>query len=92
MKKSIQYKFEETNSGEYILIKIPRQAMRQSIFASLVPYSSNKNYRRVLWILCCIIFLLLGIAIGASFHDKFLHESTNNPIWKSAGLQNPNSN
>lgn len=80
---------QESETGKYVIIKVPRDSIVQDEWSSLLPFLRSSPFRTTLWIFLCIISLILGLAIGSVFHDRFLHETTDKPIWKSSSLQSP---
>ncbi|GEM_PF-3329334 len=78
---------QEPRNGKYVIIKVPRDSILQDELIPLLPFSMSARFRTTLWVLLCIISLIFGLALGSVFHDRFFHETTDKPIWKSSSLQ-----
>jgi hypothetical protein len=87
MKPSTFPSSQESENGKYVIIKVPRDAILRDDLIPLFPSSMSPSFRTTMWVFLCIIALILGLAIGSIFHDRFLHETTDKPIWKSSALQ-----
>jgi hypothetical protein len=91
MKTSTFSTSQESGNGKYVIIKVPRDSILREELIALLPSSMSTSFRTTLWVFLCIISLIFGLAIGSVFHDRFLHETTDKPIWKSTSLQSPDN-
>jgi len=78
---------QESGNGKYVIIKVLRDSILQDELIPLLSSSMSVRFRTTLWVFLCIISLIIGLALGSVFHDRFLHETTDKPIWKSSSLQ-----
>ncbi|MBN1396518.1 MAG: hypothetical protein JXA06_00655 [Bacteroidetes bacterium] len=91
MNRKMQDSFDETVNGKYVIIKIPRESIKKNIFSYFFVDTSLAGFRRAVWIFLCLLFLLVGMVLGAFLHNYLLHESTDKPVWKSSSLTIPSN-
>ncbi len=70
--------FDETNEGKYVIIKIPREEVRKSIYSYFLADAPLEKIRRSVWIMLCVLSLLIGTVLGAVFHRHIFSEPLEN--------------
>ena len=79
----------DIDDPKYIIIKIPRDSLRDSDTDSLAAYFWETRIRKGIWVFLCIFLLLFGIVLGSIFHPFILHNTTDKAVWKSSSLISP---
>jgi hypothetical protein len=76
----------EFENGKYIIVKIPRDSLQSMGDFSLNSVLGEKNFRKVVWIVTCVLSLFLGVVLGSLLHPDIFHQAPDKAIWKSLNL------
>ncbi len=63
---------DETVDGDFVVIKVPREKMRKSIYSYFLADAPLENFRVGVWIALCGLSLVVGAILEAAFHWKLL--------------------
>ncbi len=63
---------DESANGKYVVIKVPRESARKSIYSYLLADAPLENFRIGVWIALCGLSLVVGAVLEAAFHWKLL--------------------
>jgi hypothetical protein len=74
--------FDETESGKYIIVKIPRKTLNGNMNNPLKLFSDYYKYSSTLRMIGFILIFLLGIIIGSIYHDHILTINSDHATWK----------
>jgi hypothetical protein len=74
--------FDETESGKYIIVKIPRRSLHGNMNDPRTLFSDFYKYRSTLRMIGFIIVFLLGIITGSIYHDHILTINSDHATWK----------
>ena len=78
--------FTQGDENKYIIIKIPRDAVRDYKTDSPVLGTWESMFRRGIWIALCVVSLLLGIIVGSFLHPSLYSHLPDKAVWKSSSL------
>jgi hypothetical protein len=82
METKKQIPFDESNSGKYIIVKIPRKTLQGDEVDLSTFFSDQHKYRRALSTLGFIIVFFIGIIIGSLYHERILAVKADHATWK----------
>ncbi len=63
---------DETADGNFVVIKVPRDKMRRSIYSYFLADAPLEDFRVGVWIALCGLSLVVGAILEAVFHWKLL--------------------
>jgi hypothetical protein len=63
---------DETADGNYLVIKVPRESARKSIYSYFLTDAPLENFRLGVWIALCGFSLVVGVILEAFFRWKVL--------------------
>jgi hypothetical protein len=72
MRTKEQNPVDESANGKYVVIKVPREAARKSIYSYLLADAPLEKFRIGVWVTLCGLSLLVGALLEAAFHWKLL--------------------
>ncbi len=61
---------DETADGNFVVIKVPREKARKSIYSYLIADAPLENFRIGVWIALCAFSLVVGVLLEAAFRWK----------------------
>ena len=79
----------EVEDGKYIIIKIPRDSLQNLNDDLLYTLPGEKNLRKRVWIVLCIISLFMGVVIGSLIQPVISLHAPEKAVWKSSNLSIP---
>ncbi len=63
---------DETAGGKYVVIKVPPEKIRKSIYSYFLADAPLENFRVGVWIALCGLSLVVGAILEALFRWKLL--------------------
>ena len=79
----------EFENRKYIIVKIPRDSLQSIDDFDLDSVLGEKNFKKGVWIVLCVLSLFLGVVLGSLLHPDLFHQAPDKAVWKSSNLMSP---
>ena len=70
VRRKTLHEADETDGGKYVIIKVPRDKLRKSIYSYFLADAPLENFRKAAWTILCALSFVIGIIVEAIFRWK----------------------